>query len=82
VKGEFDLKPKLFYANQAAIQINPREIFVFGGLSEGMQGTTETYLIGVEEFEAPTRQLRSDTRTTLQQRFCVRWPNEKPLISS
>ncbi len=33
-------KPKLFYANQASIQINPNEVFVFGGLDLGMKGVT------------------------------------------
>lgn len=40
--------PTLFHANQAAIQINPNEIFVFGGVTSGMKGTADSYIIGVE----------------------------------
>lgn len=31
-------KFNLFYAHQAAIQINPNEIFVFGGMSHNNSG--------------------------------------------
>jgi len=47
VKNEIEEKPRLFFANQAAIQINPNEIFVFGGLAENFKGTNESYLIGI-----------------------------------
>ena len=46
---EFDRGEKinLFHANQAAVQINPNEIFVFGGISSGLQGSTDSFIIGV-----------------------------------
>ena len=48
---EFDRGEKinLFHANQAAVQINPNEIFVFGGISSGLQGSTDSFIIGPQE---------------------------------
>ncbi len=45
-----------------------------------MKGVTESYLIGVEQFTTPTREVRQRAATK-HQRFSVRWINEKPLIS-
>ncbi len=49
---EFDRTERvtLFNANQAALQINPNEIFVFGGITSGLKGVTDSFISGVEEF--------------------------------
>lgn len=56
--------PVLFHANQACVQINPNEIFVFGGMTSDQRGTVESYIIGVEEFNVESRgvHLNSDPR--------------------
>ncbi len=73
VNSDLTNKFKLFYANQAAIQINPNEIFVFGGWSHGNSGVQESYLIEVEEI--------TNTQGKKSYRYYARWVNEKPLIS-
>lgn len=52
MNSEIEKKFKLFYSSQAAIQINPNEIFVFGGWSHNdpsakESGTRESYIIEV-----------------------------------
>ena len=47
MSSKVEEKFKLFYANQAAIQINPNEIFVFGGWSHENIGVRESYVIQV-----------------------------------
>lgn len=82
----------LFHANQAAIQINPNEIFVFGGTTSGLAGSADSFIIGVEEFDIPSRSVifgRSqpnqsglkEEKLIKQYKFTVRWANEKPLIT-
>lgn len=38
VNEDLTKKFNLFYANQAGIQINPNEIFIFGGISHNSVG--------------------------------------------
>ena len=83
----------MFHANQAAIQINPNEIFVFGGINSNLEGSTDSFIIGVEEFDVQTRGIAmgifnlvnrsgvKEERLVKQYKFTVRWANEKPLIS-
>jgi len=52
---------RLFYANSRAVQINPSEIFVFGGYYTDNQGTTDSYIFNVEE---PERGNRRSTKYT------------------
>ncbi len=90
---EFDRSSKasLFNANQCAIQINPNEIFVFGGFTSGMKGVVNSFIIGVEEFDVESREINagwgqkpnsSGLREKVRQyKFTVRWVNEKPLIT-
>jgi hypothetical protein len=55
-------------------------VFIFGGLDAGLKGATESYLLGIEEFTAQSRDVR-DRNGSRQQRYSVRWVNEKPLIT-
>ena len=50
----------LFHANQAAIQINPNEVFVFGGLTSGLAGSSDSFILGIEEFDVQTRGIKFD----------------------
>ena len=45
-----------------------------------MKGVTESYLVGLEEFAPPSREVK-DRAKTKQQRFSVRWVDEKRLIT-
>jgi hypothetical protein len=47
VNSEILRKFNLFYAHQAAIQINPNEILVFGGMTHNSMGVNETYILEV-----------------------------------
>jgi hypothetical protein len=86
----------LFHAKQAAVQINPNEIFVFGGITSGNKGAADSYIISIEEFDVQSRGItlqgdlsrsnlsqsgNREERLVKQYKFTVRWPNEKPLIS-
>ena len=64
---------KLFYAAQAAIQINPNEIFVFGGCDHKNAGTQESYIIEIETIT--NKENRTNTR------YYARMMNEKPLLT-
>lgn len=66
-------KFKLFYANQAAIQINHNEILVFGGWSHNNIGVKDSYIIEVEEI--------TNVHGKKSNRYYARWINEKPLVS-
>ena len=77
----------MFHANQAAIQINPNEIFVFGGINSSLEGSTDSFIIGVEEFDVQTRGIAmgifnlvnrsglKEERLVKQYKFTVRWAN-------
>lgn len=40
INSEITKKFNLFYAHQAAIQINPNQIFIFGGMTHNSVGVT------------------------------------------
>ena len=65
---------------------------MFGGITSNLQGSVDSFIIGIEEFDVPTRGVRlsreEPNRSGLregnlvkQYKFTVRWANEKPLIS-
>lgn len=64
---------RLFHANSRAIQINSSEIFVFGGYRTDNRGTTESYILNIEE---PVKGVRKNTKHT------IRFWNQKPLPKS
>lgn len=39
----------LFFTSQCAAQVNPSEIFIFGGYSSDNAGTTESFVMNVSE---------------------------------
>lgn len=74
VNNEIIKKFNLFYAHQAAIQINPNEILVFGGMSHNSEGVKETYILEIESIKNKNNQESF--------RYYARWINEKPLVSA
>lgn len=78
---------KLFYAAQAAIQINPNQIFVFGGYDHRNIGTQQSYILQVQTIKPKLDTSGISTvgtagkKISTNSRYYARWINEKKLLN-